>query len=139
MSGIVRVLLVDDHAVVREGYQRLLERAPDIAVVGEASSAAGAYQAFCRLAPNVVVMDISLPDTSGIEAIRRCSLAERNDRRRLGRRARCRPGEEQRPATKRADQRIATPQGSSPTGISAIFVLVPVSITATALERPHAT
>ena len=71
MSGIVRVLLVDDHAVVREGYQRLLERAPDIAVVGEASSAAGAYQAFCRLAPNVVVMDISLPDTSGIEAIRR--------------------------------------------------------------------
>ncbi len=71
MSGVVRVLLVDDHAVVREGYQRLLERAPDIEVVGEASSATGAYQAFCRLAPNVVVMDISLPDTSGIEAIRR--------------------------------------------------------------------
>jgi len=71
MSEVVRVLLVDDHAVVREGYQRLLARAPDIAVVGEASSAAEAYQAFCRLAPKVVVMDISLPDASGIEAIRR--------------------------------------------------------------------
>jgi two-component system, NarL family, invasion response regulator UvrY len=71
MTSTVRVLLVDDHAVVREGYRRLLERAPGIAVVGEAASAAEAYHAFCRLAPDVVVMDISLPDASGIEAMRR--------------------------------------------------------------------
>jgi two-component system invasion response regulator UvrY len=67
----VSVLLVDDHAVVREGYRRLLERASGIEVVAEASSAAEAYRAFCRWLPDVVVMDISLPDVSGIEAMRR--------------------------------------------------------------------
>jgi two-component system invasion response regulator UvrY len=67
----IDVLLVDDHAVVREGYRRLLERSSDIRVSGEADSAGAAYQAFCRLTPNVVVMDISLPDVSGIEAMRR--------------------------------------------------------------------
>jgi DNA-binding NarL/FixJ family response regulator len=71
MTAPLRVLLVDDHAVVREGYRRLLERASDIVVAGEAASAAEAYQAFCRLAPAVVVMDLSLPDASGIEATRR--------------------------------------------------------------------
>jgi DNA-binding NarL/FixJ family response regulator len=70
-SKPISVLLVDDHAVVREGYRRLLERASGIEVVGEAASAAEAYQAFCRWAPDVVVMDISLPDVSGIEALRR--------------------------------------------------------------------
>jgi two-component system, NarL family, invasion response regulator UvrY len=67
----ISVLLVDDHAVVREGYRRLLERASGIEVVGEAASSAEAYQAFCRWLPDVVVMDISLPDVSGIEAMRR--------------------------------------------------------------------
>jgi two-component system, NarL family, invasion response regulator UvrY len=76
VSAPVAVLLVDDHAVVREGYRRLLERAPDLAVVGEAASAAEAYQAFCQLAPDVVVMDISLPDTSGIEAMHRLLARE---------------------------------------------------------------
>jgi DNA-binding NarL/FixJ family response regulator len=71
MTAALRVLLVDDHAVVREGYRRLLERAADIVVAGEAASAAEAYQAFCKLAPAVVVMDLSLPDASGIEATRR--------------------------------------------------------------------
>jgi len=71
MTTRLRVLLVDDHAVVREGYRRLLERASDIVVAGEAASAAEAYQAFCKLAPTVVVMDLSLPDASGIEATRR--------------------------------------------------------------------
>lgn len=67
----VTVLLVDDHSVVRTGYRLLLERSADIRVVGEAASAADAYREFCRLAPDVVVMDISMPDTSGIEALRR--------------------------------------------------------------------
>jgi DNA-binding NarL/FixJ family response regulator len=72
----VRVVLVDDHAVVREGYRRLLERSRDVCVVGEAASAAEAYQVFCKVNPDVVVMDISLPDLSGIEAIRRLLARE---------------------------------------------------------------
>jgi two-component system invasion response regulator UvrY len=47
----VSVLLVDDHAVVREGYRRLLERRGDIVVVGEAADADKAYALFCRLEP----------------------------------------------------------------------------------------
>ena len=66
----IRVFLVDDHSVVREGYRRLLEDSAGISVVGEAADAAGAYREFLRLAPDVVVMDISLPGASGIEALR---------------------------------------------------------------------
>jgi two-component system, NarL family, invasion response regulator UvrY len=67
----VTVLLVDDHAVVREGYRRLLERHGDIAVIGEAADASTAHALFCRLNPQIVVMDITLPGSSGIEAMRR--------------------------------------------------------------------
>lgn len=76
----VTVLLVDDHAVVREGYRRLLERQGDIAVIGEAADAATAYILFCRLDPRIVVMDITLPGSSGIEAAARM-LAHRPDAR----------------------------------------------------------
>ncbi len=67
----VTVLLVDDHAVVREGYRRLLERHGDIVVTGEATDGAEAYALFCQLAPQIVVMDITLPGNSGIETMRR--------------------------------------------------------------------
>jgi two-component system, NarL family, invasion response regulator UvrY len=67
----VSVLLVDDHAVVREGYRRLLERHGGIAVIGEAADAATAHALFCCLDPQIVVMDITLPGTSGIEVMRR--------------------------------------------------------------------
>lgn len=67
----VSVLLIDDHAVVREGYRRLLERDGGIAVIGESADAAGAYDSFCALNPQIVVMDITLPGTSGIEVMRR--------------------------------------------------------------------
>ena len=66
----ITVFLVDDHSVVREGYRRLLERSAGIRVIGEAANAAAAYSEFQRLSPDVVVMDISLPDVSGIEAMR---------------------------------------------------------------------
>jgi len=69
--GKVTVLLVDDHAVVREGYRRLLERGGDIVVVGEASNAEDAHKLFSELSPQVVVMDIAMPGVSGIEAMRR--------------------------------------------------------------------
>lgn len=79
-SAVIKVLLVDDHAVVREGYRRLLERAGDIQVVGEATDASSAVQSCATLGPRVTVMDISLPDCSGIEATRRI-LAEQPDAR----------------------------------------------------------
>ncbi len=71
MTGPTKVLLVDDHAVVREGYRRLLEDEPSIRVVGEAGNASDACERARALGPDVVVMDIALPGTSGIEATRR--------------------------------------------------------------------
>jgi DNA-binding NarL/FixJ family response regulator len=65
----IRVLLVDDHAVVREGYRTLLEKHDGVSVVGEASNAASAYQRYKDLRPDVVVMDISMPGRGGIDAI----------------------------------------------------------------------
>jgi two-component system invasion response regulator UvrY len=65
----IRVLLVDDHAVVREGYRTLLEKHAGLTVVGEASNAASAYQCYKDLKPDVVIMDISLPGRGGIDAI----------------------------------------------------------------------
>ncbi len=70
-DGAVTVLLVDDHAVVREGYRRLLERGGNIEVIGEADTADAALERFRELAPQVVVMDIALPGVSGVEAMRR--------------------------------------------------------------------
>lgn len=67
----MRVLLADDHAVVREGYRRLLERTSDIEVVAEAASGEAAYRLFCETAPDVVIMDITLPGISGLETTRR--------------------------------------------------------------------
>ncbi len=70
MSGVC-VLLVDDHPIVREGYRRLLERQPGFRVVGEADSAASAYQAYRKFSPDVVVMDLQLAGgASGLEAVR---------------------------------------------------------------------
>jgi DNA-binding NarL/FixJ family response regulator len=65
-SEHLRVLLVDDHAVVRTGLKLLLEREQDIVVVGEAGTALGCVVAHRVLQPDVVVMDIVLPDESGI-------------------------------------------------------------------------
>src|SRR4029079_10848837 len=65
----VRVLLVDDQAVVREGYRTLLEKHEGLTVVGEASNAAAAYQCYKDTQPDVVVMDISMPGRGGIDAM----------------------------------------------------------------------
>jgi len=65
------VLLVDDHAVVRQGYRRLLEHKGEVSVIGEAADATEAQRLFKTLRPRVVVMDITLTDISGIEATRR--------------------------------------------------------------------
>lgn len=64
------ILLVDDHPVVREGYRRLIERQPGLVVVAEAESAAAAYHRYKAHTPDLVILDLSLPGPSGIEAIR---------------------------------------------------------------------
>ena len=66
----IRLLLVDDHMVVRTGLRMLLEGSSDIEIVGEASTAQEAIQAAQSFDPDVVLMDIGLPDMSGIEATR---------------------------------------------------------------------
>ena len=63
-----RIILVDDHEVVRVGLKTLLERHPEYEVVGEASSAREAIEKTVSLEPDVVVMDIRLPGVSGIDA-----------------------------------------------------------------------
>jgi two-component system response regulator NreC len=65
-----RLLLVDDHQVVRSGLRMLLEGEPDMEIVGEAGTGAEALQAVEALRPDVVLMDIGLPDQSGIDATR---------------------------------------------------------------------
>ena len=67
----VRVLLVDDHAVVRAGLRMLLSADPDLLIVGEAENGAQGMRLARDLAPDVVLMDISMPDMNGIEATRR--------------------------------------------------------------------
>ncbi|MGO9935726.1 MAG: response regulator [Steroidobacteraceae bacterium] len=68
---MIRVLLVDDHAVVRTGFRLLLQSQPDISVVGEADSGEAACQLYLDLAPDVVVMDLGMPGMGGLEALRR--------------------------------------------------------------------
>ena len=65
-----RLLLVDDHAVVRSGLRMLLENERDVEIIGEATSASEAIEAAMRLKPDVILMDIGLPDLSGIDATR---------------------------------------------------------------------
>ncbi|MGZ4960797.1 MAG: response regulator transcription factor [Methylomonas sp.] len=67
----IRILLVDDHAIVREGYRALLAKQPGWEVVAEAGDAAHAYRLFKELQPNLVITDISLPGSSGLELIAR--------------------------------------------------------------------
>lgn len=67
----IRVLLVDDHAVVRAGYQMLLQNTDDIEVVSEADSGELACKHYVDSEPDVVVMDLSMPGMGGLEAIRR--------------------------------------------------------------------
>jgi len=71
----IQVLLVDDHTVVRRGLRKILESTNDIEVVGELGSGFEAITAAAELHPDVVLMDVSLPDLNGIEATRRVTAA----------------------------------------------------------------
>jgi DNA-binding NarL/FixJ family response regulator len=67
---MIRILLVDDHAIVRSGYRRLLDAEPGLRVIGEAASASEANAFVQRETPDVALVDLSLKGSSGIEAIR---------------------------------------------------------------------
>lgn len=71
MANKLTVLLVDDHALVRRGFRRMLEDEPSLQVVGEASDGLEAVQRAEELQPAVIVMDCALPQINGIEAARR--------------------------------------------------------------------
>ena len=66
----LRVLVVDDHPIVREGVRRILEAAPDMQVVGEANDGASALALAARLLPDAAVVDVGLPDMSGLALVR---------------------------------------------------------------------
>ena len=80
MSATIGVLLVDDHMVVRIGFRMLLEATPDIRVVAEADSAESACQQVLAMHPDVIVMDIGLGQTSGVEATRRILARDKDAR-----------------------------------------------------------
>src|SRR5438876_3791217 len=69
-STVTRVLICDDHEVVREGLRTLLSRRQDLAVVGEAGTMQEAIETAAKAKPDVVIMDVRLPDGSGVEACR---------------------------------------------------------------------
>ncbi len=79
-TGPIRVLLADDHTIVRQGLRSILEREPDLEVVGEAADGREAVRKAASLAPDVVVMDITMPHMNGIEAASRIIKANRGTR-----------------------------------------------------------
>jgi two-component system invasion response regulator UvrY len=68
---MIRVLLVDDHAVVRTGFRLLLQSRPEMSVIAEAESGEAACQLYLELTPDVAVMDLAMPGMGGLEALRR--------------------------------------------------------------------
>ena len=68
---MIRIVLIDDHALVREGIARLLEEAPDMRVVGSFDDDAAAVRFAARTAPDVAILDIAMPGTNGIDVARR--------------------------------------------------------------------
>jgi DNA-binding NarL/FixJ family response regulator len=73
---VIRVVLVDDHPVVRSGYLRLLDQAGGIGVIAEADDGEAGYAAFVAGAPDVIVTDLAMPGGGGLELIRRVLLRD---------------------------------------------------------------
>lgn len=80
VAGITRVLLIDDHALVRAGYRYLLHCTRHLQVVAEASTAAAGYRRFLRGGIDVTVLDLSLPGAGGLEVLRRMRCKQRAPR-----------------------------------------------------------
>jgi len=69
MDGVIRVVLADDHAMMREGVRHVLAATPGFQVVGEAASGREAVEVAARMQPDVVVLDISMPEGSGLDVL----------------------------------------------------------------------
>ena len=72
---MIRILLVDDHVLVRQGFKMILSAQPDMQIVGEAANGREAVEAGQKLQPDVVLMDVTMPELNGIEATRRLVTA----------------------------------------------------------------
>ena len=70
MKKKIRILLADDHVIVRQGFRMILAAQPDMEILGEASNGREAVEQAERLQPDVVVMDVAMPELNGIEATR---------------------------------------------------------------------
>ncbi|MFL6447000.1 MAG: response regulator [Bryobacteraceae bacterium] len=68
MSGAIRILIADDHGIVRQGLRSVLSRDPDFTIVGEAANGREAVSLAEKLAPNVIIIDIAMPELNGIES-----------------------------------------------------------------------
>lgn len=77
MSGRHTAILIDDHPVVRAGYRKLLERQAEYKILGEADTAKDGYELYKKTEPNITVMDISMPGSSGLEGVRRIKAYDR--------------------------------------------------------------
>ena len=66
----IKLLIADDHAILRQGLRRILEAEPDMSVIGEAANGTDAVKRARQLKPDVVIMDISMPEQDGIESMR---------------------------------------------------------------------
>jgi DNA-binding NarL/FixJ family response regulator len=75
MAEPVRILIADDHQIFRDGLKVLLETEPGLEVVGEAENGAEAVRLAARLKPDVILMDIQMPEVDGLEATRQCVSA----------------------------------------------------------------
>ena len=75
MSKKIRILLADDHAVVRKGFRMILDAQPDMEIIGEAGNGKECVTMASELLPDVVVMDVAMPELNGIEATRRLAAA----------------------------------------------------------------
>ncbi len=79
-DATIRVLLAEDHTIVREGLRSLLAMQPEVEVVGEAGSGTEAVRLACELSPDVVLMDLNLPELDGVEATRQIREKSPNSR-----------------------------------------------------------
>ena len=80
MSGVIRVLVVDDHAIIRKGIRAVLDLVPDVDLVGEAENGVQAIKLEQELEPDVILMDLMMPEMDGIACIKQIRLQRPNAR-----------------------------------------------------------